>query len=82
MVGLSVTPSKLKGKQLALSSEELEAEYSLSLKEILIKLERIYTHTQIRIGAIAPTDYNLLAKEIEANDEQCAIVESCCRTRM
>ena len=76
MVGPSTTPSKSKGKQLALSSEESYDEHSSGLKEILIKPEGIYRRTWIRTGAIAPIDYNLLAKGIEANDEHSAVAES------
>ena len=47
MVAPSATPSKLKGKQLALSSEESDAECSSGLKEILIEPEGIYQRTQI-----------------------------------
>jgi len=42
MVGPSTTLSKSKGKQLALSSEESDVEFSSDLKEILIEPERIY----------------------------------------
>jgi len=42
MVGPRVTPSKSKGKQLALNSEESDSEHSSSVKEILIELEGIY----------------------------------------
>ena len=76
MVGLSTTLSKSKGKQLAFSSKESGAEYSSGLKEILIEPKRIYRHTQIRTGAIAPIDYNSLAKGNESNGEHSAIVES------
>jgi len=39
------TPSKSKEKQLALSSEDPDAEYFLGLKEILFKPEGIYRYT-------------------------------------
>jgi len=76
MVGPSTAPSKSNGKQLALSSEESDAEYSSSLKEILIEPEGIYRHTRIRTGAIAPIDYNNLAKVVKSNDEHSVIIES------
>ena len=75
-VGLSTTPSKSKRKRLALSSEKLDAKHSPGLKEILIESEEIYRRTQIRTRTIAPIDYNLLAREIEADDEYSSIVES------
>jgi len=64
MVGASTTPSKSKGKQLALSSEESNAERSPGLKEILIEPEGIYRHTWIQTGIIASVNYNLLARGI------------------
>jgi len=76
MVGPSATPSKSKGKQLALSSEESDTKCSSSLKEILIKPERIYRRTRIRTGVIALIDYNLLARGINANDEHSTVTES------
>ena len=76
IVGPSTTPSKSKGKQLAFYSEESDNERSSSLKEILIESEGIYRYTRIWNGVIAPIDYNLLTKEIEANDEHSAIAES------
>ena len=41
MVGPSTTPSKSKGKQLVLSSEESDTKHSSGLKEILIEPEGI-----------------------------------------
>jgi len=76
MVGPITTPSKSNGKQLALSSGESDAEYSLGLKEILIEPEGIYGHTRMQTGAITPIDYNNLAKGVESNDEHSAIMES------
>ena len=75
-MGPSITPSKSKGKQLAFSSEESDTECSSGLKEILIEPEEIYRRTQIRTEAIAPIDYNLLARGIETDDEHSAIVGS------
>ena len=76
MVGPSITPSKSKGKQLALSSEDSDAECSSGLKEILIKAEGIYQCTRIRTGTISPVDYNALARGIEVSDEHSAIAKS------
>ena len=76
MVGSRSTPSKSKGKQLAVSSEESDADRSSGLKDVLVEPEGVYQHTQTRMGEIAPVDYNLLAREIEVNDEHSAIIES------
>ena len=76
MVDPSTTPSKLKGKQLAMSSEKSDTERFSGLKEILIESEEIYEHTRIRTGAITPIDYNLPAKGNETDDEHSAIVGS------
>ena len=62
MVGPNTIPSKSNWKQLALSSKESDAEYSLGLKERLIEPEEINRHTWIRIGAIALINYNNLAR--------------------
>jgi len=42
MVGPSLTPSKSKGKQLAVSSEESDVDRSPDLKDILIEPEGVY----------------------------------------
>ena len=76
IVGSSSTPSKSKGKQPVVSSEESDVDQSPYLKDILIEPEGIYWHTQTRTGAIAPVDYSLLARGIEVNDEHSAIIES------
>jgi len=76
MVGPSTIPSKSKEKQHALNSEELDTEHFSGLKEKLIEFEGIYRHTRIRTEAIAPVDYNLLARGIEINDGHFAIMES------
>ena len=68
MVCPSTMPSKSKGRQIALSSEELDVKCSSGLKEILIESERIYQRTRIQIGVITLVDYNAMAKGIEAND--------------
>jgi len=46
MMGPSITPCKLKGKQLALSSEESNTERFSGLKEKLIEPEEIYQRTR------------------------------------
>jgi len=76
MVGPSATPSKSKGKQLALSSKELDTECFLGLKDILIKPEEIYRRVRIWTREIFPIDYNLLVRGIELDDEHSAIVGS------
>ena len=76
MVGLSFTPSKSKGKQSAVSSEESDADWSLGLKDVLIEPEGVYRHTRTRTGTIAPVDYSLLARGIEVNDKHSTIIES------
>jgi len=75
MVRLSSTPSKSKGKQLAVSSQESDVDQSPGLKDILIKPEGVYRHTQTRTGTIAPVDYNLSVRGIEVNDEHSAIIK-------
>jgi len=76
MVGLSFTPSKSKGKQPAISSEESDVDRSPGLKDILVEPEGVHWHTRTYMGAIFTVDYNLLAREIEVNDEHSAIIES------
>ena len=76
MVGQSFTPSKSKGKQLVVSSEESDANRSPGLKDILVEPEEVYRHIQTRMGAIALVNYSLLSREIEVNDKYSAIVES------
>jgi len=76
MVGPSTTPSKSKGKQLALNSEESDIECFSGLKEILVEPEGIYQPTRIRTGAIAPVDYNVQTRGIEAIDEHSTIIIS------
>ena len=76
MVGPSFTPSKSKGKQLAVSSEESDADRSPGLKDVLIESEGVYRHTRTRTGGIAPVDHNLLARGIEVSDEHSAIIKS------
>ena len=76
MVGSNITPSKSKGKQLAISSGESNIEPSSNLKEILVEPEGIHQHTRIRTGVIAPVDYNALAKGVKVSDEHSAITES------
>ena len=50
--------------------------YSSGLKEKLIESEEIYQCTWIRTRAIAPIDYNLLARGIKTDDEHSAIMGS------
>ena len=68
MVGLSSTPSKSRGNQLAVILEESNVDRSSGLKDILVEPEGVYQHTRTRMGTIAPIDYNLLTKRIEVND--------------
>ena len=75
-MGPSSMPCKSKEKQLAVSSEESNADRSLVLKDVLVEPEGVYWHTRTRTGTITPVDYSLLAKEIEVNDEHSAIIES------
>ena len=75
MVGPSSTPSKSKGKQLAVSLEESDADRSPSLSDILSEPEGVYRHNQTHTGAIALVDYNLLPRGVEVNDENSAIIE-------
>ena len=46
----NITPSRAKGKQPIVSSDESDT-----------KPEGVYRHTRTRIGIIAPVDYNVLA---------------------
>ena len=76
MVGPSSTPSKSKGKKLAFSSKESDADKSLGLKDVLGEPERVYRHTRTHTGTITLVDYSLLAREIKVNDEHYAIIRS------
>ena len=76
MVGPSSTPSNFKGKQLVVSSKELDADRSPGLKDVLIEPKGVYRHTRTHTGTIAPVDYSLLARGIEMSDEHSAIIES------
>jgi len=69
MVGPSSTSSKFKGKQLVVSSEESDVDWSPGLKDVLIEPEAVYQHTRTCTGTIIPVDYNMLARGIEMNDE-------------
>ena len=75
MVGPSSTPTKSKGKQLTVSSEESDVDRSPGLKDILVEPEGVYRHTWARTGTITPVYYSLLARGIEVNDEHSAIIE-------
>ena len=75
-MGPSITPSKSKEKQLAISSEESDVEHFSILKEILVEPEEIYQRTRIQTGVIVQVDYNALAKGIEVSNEHSTIAES------
>jgi len=53
ILGTSSTPRKSKGKQLAVSSEELDADQSPGLKDVLVEPEGVYRHTQTRTETIS-----------------------------
>ena len=76
MVEPSSTPSKSKGRQLAVSSEESDDDPPPGLKDVLIESEGVYRHTRTRTRIIAPVDYSLLVRGIEMNDEHSTIIES------
>ena len=65
VVGLSTTPSKNKGKQPIVRSDESDTEP-----------EGVYRHTRTRTGVMAPVDYSALARDIEVSESHSAIVES------
>ena len=65
MVGPSTTPSRTKGKQPIVRSDESGTE-----------LEGVYRHTCSRIGVIALMNYSALAWGIEVSEAHYAIVES------
>ena len=58
-------PSKTKGKQSIVSSDESDTE-----------LEGVYRYTRTRTGIIAPVDYSALDRGIEVSESHSAIVES------
>ena len=58
-------PSRSKGKQPIVSSDESDTE-----------LERVYRHTRTRTGVITPVDYSALARGIEVSESHSAIAES------
>jgi len=58
-------PSKTKGKQPIVSSDESDTEP-----------EGVYQHTCTRTGMIAPVDYNALDWGIEVSESHSAITES------
>jgi len=68
MVGPCTTPSKSKEKQPIICSDESNDESSSDLKEILNESEGVFQHTHIRIGTIAPVNYNALARGIDVNE--------------
>ena len=61
----SITPSRSKGKQQIVSSDEFDA-----------KPKRVYRHTCTRTGVVAPVDYSALARGIQVNESHSAIAES------
>ena len=63
-MGPSTTPSKSKGKQLIVSSNESDTE-----------LEGVYQHTHTPTGVVAPLDYSDLARGIEVSELRSAIAE-------
>ena len=65
MVGPSTTPSKSKGKQPIVSSDEPDTEP-----------EGVYRHTRTRTGVIAPVDYSALTRGIEVSESHSVIAES------
>jgi len=65
MVSPSTTPSKIKGKQPIISSDEFDTEP-----------KGVYQHTHTRTGVIIPVDYSALARGIEVSESHFAITES------
>ena len=65
MVGPSTTPSKTKGIQLIVSSDESNT-----------KQEGVYLHTRTQTSVIAPVDYSALAQGIEVSESHSTIAES------
>jgi len=65
MVGPSITPSRRKGKQPIVNSDESDTEP-----------EGVYRHTHTQTCVVAPVDYSALAWGIEASESYSAIVES------
>ena len=71
VVGPSTTPSKTKGKQLIVSSDESDTEP-----------EGVYWHTRTRTGIIAPVNFSALAQGIEVSESHSAIAESVSYTHL
>jgi len=65
MVGPSSTPSKSRGKQPVVSSDESDTEP-----------EGVYQHTRTRTSAVAPIDYSARAWGIEVSESHSTIVKS------
>ena len=65
MVGSSTTPSRNKGKQLIVSSDESDTE-----------AEGVCRHTHTQTGVIAPVDYSALTRGSEVSESHSAIAES------
>jgi len=77
MMGPSTSPSKSKGKQLIVSSDESDDEPS-GLRELLTEPEGVYQHIRTRTGTTAPVNYNALAWGIEVREAYSAIAEFTC----
>ena len=75
MVGPSFTPSKYKGKQLTISSEESDADRSPGLKDALAEPEGVTTYLDPHRNN-RPINYSLLARGIEVNDEHSTTIRS------
>ena len=65
VMGPSTTPSKTKGKQPIVSSDESDPEP-----------EGVYQHTCTRTGVIAPVDYSALTRDIKVSESHSAIAKS------
>ena len=77
MVDPSTSPSKSKGKQTIVSSDESDDEPS-GLRELLTELEGVYQHTRTRTSTIAPVNFNALARGMEVREAHSTIAEFIC----
>ena len=77
MVGPSTSPSKSKGNQSIVSSDESDDEPS-GLRELLTEPEKVYQHTHTRIGIIAPVNFSALARGIKVREAHSTIAEFIC----
>ena len=64
MVGPSTSPSKSKGKQPIVSSNESDDEPS-GLRELQTEPEGVYQHTCTQTGTIARVNYSALARVLK-----------------